>query len=58
MEKKRIDHSKIQICRWSMSDAIDLTIKFSLTEHGEESQSTLKMKPYWVWELFHKASGQ
>ena len=41
-----------------MSGATDLNIKFSPTEQGEESKTTLEMKPHWVWKPFQRVSGQ
>ena len=53
-----MDPSKALLRCWSMDDATDQGIKFSLTEQGEESKTTLIIKLHQVQKPFQKLSGQ
>ena len=54
---QRMTLSKARLRWWSTGGATDLR-KFSSTKQGEESKTTLKMKPHRVRKPFQKASGQ
>ena len=45
VEKNISNQSKAWLHWWSMDGATALEIQFSSTEQGEESKTTLKMKP-------------